>query len=257
MEALIEQMQSIGFNQYESKAYVALVKLGKSTAYQISKESGIPRARVYDVLKRLAEQGIAIQEEINEATYYSPLPVDVFLASIQSKWKTTFSTIHISLKQVEAVQPAPDNRVVSVQGKDAILAYCETLLEKAERKVIVSLWSGMYEMLEPLLKEAAHRCKMKGIVFQVEEPIQGLDLHRETSFVEGIGERKWFILSVDGREMLYGPSVEQRDIAFHTDDPVHIYLLENYVWHDILVNRLVKEKQMEQWISAERDEFFE
>jgi sugar-specific transcriptional regulator TrmB len=257
MDELIQKMQSIGFNQYESKAYLALVKLGTSNAYQISKESGIPRARVYDVLKSLSAQGITIQEEINKSTFYSPLPVDVFLTSIQAKWETTYSSIQESLKKLEAVQPEPDNRVASIQGQESILAFCETLLQKAERKVIVSIWSDMYKLLESLLKEAAHRCKMKGIVFQVADPIDGFDLHRQTNFIEQIGQKKWFILSIDGKEMLYGPSVEQRDTAFYTDDPVHIYLLENYVWHDILVNRLVKEKEMEKWISAERDEFFE
>ncbi|OMP68035.1 hypothetical protein BTO28_03515 [Domibacillus epiphyticus] len=66
------------------------------------------------------------------------------------------------------------------------------------------------------------------------------------------------ILSIDGNEMLYGPSVLEWEMAFYyTDEPVHIYLLENYIWHDILVNRIVKEKVMETWISRERDEFFQ
>ena len=37
---------------------------------------------------------------------------------------------------------------------------------------------------------------------------------------------------------------EERNIAFYTDDPVHIYLLEDYVWHDVLVNRLVRRSKM-------------
>ncbi|WP_050181899.1 TrmB family transcriptional regulator [Domibacillus robiginosus] len=256
MNGMIEKIQEMGFNQYESQAYVTLVKCGTSTAYQVSKESGIPRARVYDVLKSLAARGVVIQEKSGKSTLYSPLPVDVFLASIQSKWEATFSSVGESLKALEIVQPEPDKRVASIHGEEPILAFCETMLQKAERKVILSMWSGMYKMLQPLLKKAAHRCKMKGIVFQVEQPIRGLDVHRQTSFVEEIGQDKWFILSIDGKEMLYGPSVEQRATAFYTDDPVHIYLLENYVWHDILVNRLVKEKEMEKWISAERESFF-
>jgi hypothetical protein len=50
--------------------------------------------------------------------------------------------------------------------------------------VIVSLWRDMYKKREPLLKEAARRCKMNGIVFQVNEPLHGLDMHGQTSFVE-------------------------------------------------------------------------
>ena len=65
----------------------------------------------------------------------------------------------------------------------------------------------------------------------------------------------WFIVSIDSKEMIYGPSLEERNIAFYTDDPVHIYLLEDYVWHDVLVNRLVRRSQddLRQWITAERD----
>lgn len=58
--------------------------------------------------------------------------------------------------------------------------------------------------------------------------------------MENIGENKWFILSIDGKETIYGPSPETRETAFYTDDPIHINFLENYIWHDILVNRLVK-----------------
>jgi hypothetical protein len=45
------------------------------------------------------------------------------------------------------------------------------------------------------------------------------------------------------KQKCYGPSVEEREMAFYTEDPIHIYLFENYIWHDILVNRLMKEKR--------------
>lgn len=50
-------------------------------------------------------------------------------------------------------------------------------------------------MLELLLKKAAHRCKMKGIVFKVEGPIDGLALHSQTGFTEEIE----LVLSIDGK----------------------------------------------------------
>ncbi|MGW9128949.1 TrmB family transcriptional regulator, partial [Paenibacillus chitinolyticus] len=80
MSTLLEQLQLFGFNQYEAKAYMALVSLGASNAYQISKESGIPRARVYDTLDTLVSRGIVMLEEAEDGTKsYAPLPVDVFL----------------------------------------------------------------------------------------------------------------------------------------------------------------------------------
>jgi hypothetical protein len=96
------------------------------------------------------------------------------------------------------------------------------------------------------------------LFFQVENPLTDLVVHRRTDYVEHIGNKKWFILSVDGKEMIYGHSVEQDGKAFYTDDDVHVLLLENFIWHDALVIRLVQESKenLQPWISAEREKFF-
>jgi sugar-specific transcriptional regulator TrmB len=79
LENILQQLKKLGFNEYEAKSYVSLVKQGTVTAYQVSKDSGIPRARIYDVLSNLVEKGIVLKEEIEDGTKYSPLPVDIFL----------------------------------------------------------------------------------------------------------------------------------------------------------------------------------
>ncbi|KWW12610.1 MULTISPECIES: helix-turn-helix domain-containing protein [Peribacillus] len=258
MQDIIEKLQSLGFSQYEAKAYVSLVRQGPASAYQVSKESGIPRARIYEILNGLQEEGVVIKEEINDSIQYSPLPVDVFLESVRSRWDNTYQSISDTLKQFEKIGPVSDNRVMTLKGEEHILSFCRTLIQKAEKRVVVSLWSNMYEKLAPELKEAAEHCTLKGIAFQVESPLSGIEIHRQTSYVDNIGENEWFILSIDGTETIYGPASETRETAFYTDDPIHINFLENYIWHDILVNRLVKkdEADVDEWISRERNQFF-
>lgn len=39
MQDIIQKLQSLGFSQYEAKAYVSLVRQGPTSAYQVSKES--------------------------------------------------------------------------------------------------------------------------------------------------------------------------------------------------------------------------
>ncbi|WP_285768151.1 helix-turn-helix domain-containing protein [Peribacillus sp. SI8-4] len=258
MQDIIEKLQSLGFSQYEAKAYVSLVRQGPTSAYQVSKESGIPRARIYEILNKLQEEGVVIKEEINDSVQYSPLPVDVFLESVRSRWDNTYQSISDTLKQFEKIGPVSDNRVMTLKGEEHILSFCRTLIQKAEKRVIVSLWDKMYDKFERELKEAAEHCSLKGIAFQVETPLSGIDVHRQTSYVDNIGANKWFILSIDGSETIYGPDSEARETAFYTDDPIHINFLENYIWHDILVNRLVKKEaaNAEEWISKERQRFF-
>lgn len=258
MSDIVQQLKKLGFNEYEAKAYVSLVKLGPVTAYQVSKESGIPRARIYDVLTTLIEKGIVLKEDINDAARYSPLPVDIFLEKAKSDWQSTYSVINDSLKELETSAKEVDNRVITLKDYKTIISYCQTLINKAEERIIISMWDDMYMALEEHLAAAAKRAMVKGITIHVENPLTTIEPHRITPFTETSSTEHWFILSIDSKEMIYGPSFEERSTAFYTDDPVHIYLLEDYIWHDVLVNRLVRRSSddLEKWITNERKAFF-
>ncbi|PEL13315.1 TrmB family transcriptional regulator [Bacillus sp. AFS017336] len=258
MDNIVQQLKKLGFNEYESKSYLSLVKQGPVTAYQVSKDSGIPRARIYDVLSNLVEKGIVLREEINDTARYSPLPVEIFLQKAQSEWQSTYSEISDSLKSLENSSEKMDNRVISLKDYKTIINYCVTLIKKAEKRIVISMWDEMYEVLKKELIEASETVTIQGITLHVEDPIENLEIHRITPFTETKSTEHWFILSIDSKEMIYGPSTNERSIAFYTDDPVHIYLLEDYVWHDVLVNRLVRRSQddLEKWITAERKTFF-
>ncbi len=93
MEELITQLKEMGFTEYEAKAYTALVQQSHVSAYQVSKNSGIPRARVYDILNNLVEKGIVLKEETAEQTTYSAMPVSVFLQQMQQRWESNFTSI--------------------------------------------------------------------------------------------------------------------------------------------------------------------
>lgn len=255
----MQRLKKLGFNEYEAKSYLSLVKQGPVTAYQVSKESGVPRARIYDVLSNLVEKGIVLKEEINDSTRYSPLPVEIFLQKAQSEWQSTYTEISDSLRSLEASAEKTDNRVITLKDYQTIISYCQTLIKKANSRIVISMWDDMYEVLKDELAEAAaDNVTIQGITIHVENPIKNLEVHRITTFTETPSTERWFILSIDSKEMIYGPSIKERSVAFYTDDPVHIYLLEDYVWHDVLVNQLVRRSQddLDNWITTERKAFF-
>ena len=259
MENIVQQLKKIGFNEYEAKSYVALVKLGTVTAYRVSKDSGIPRSRIYEILNNLVEKGIALKEELEDGTQYSPLPVEILLKKALTEWNSNFEVISNSLRELESTEKKPDNRVLTLKDRETIINYCQVLLKKAKKRVIISMWDDMYNVLEEDLQEVAARVTVQGITLHVANPIGHVDSHRVTPFTETPSSEHWFIISIDAKEMIYGPSFKERSMAFYTDDPIHIYLLEDYVWHDVLVNRLVRHSQdndLQQWITSERKTFF-
>lgn len=53
----VNQLEAIGFTEYEARAYLLLLREGPQTGYHVAKVSGIPRPNIYPVLSRLVERG--------------------------------------------------------------------------------------------------------------------------------------------------------------------------------------------------------
>ncbi len=56
MADLIDKLKEIGFNTYEAKVYIALLKKYPVTGYEAAKLANIPQSRTYDTLKALEEK---------------------------------------------------------------------------------------------------------------------------------------------------------------------------------------------------------
>jgi sugar-specific transcriptional regulator TrmB len=71
---LFQQLLAVGLTEYESKAYLALLEKQSSSASELSKLSGVPRTRVYDILDRMARSGLCIELLGKEKKYQAASP---------------------------------------------------------------------------------------------------------------------------------------------------------------------------------------
>ena len=72
MDELVEKLKELGFNSYEARVYIALLKKYPATGYEISKLADIPQARAYDTLKALESAQIVISSK-NKPITYTPI----------------------------------------------------------------------------------------------------------------------------------------------------------------------------------------
>ena len=77
MDENISTLKGIGLTMYEAQAYVTLTSLIQGTADEVSKSSGIPRSKIYDVLKKLNEKDFIEVEDGRPLTYIAKSPVEV------------------------------------------------------------------------------------------------------------------------------------------------------------------------------------
>lgn len=74
----IDLLSRLGLNKYEIDAYVALVSAGKITASELSSASGIPGARVYDIMDSLEKKGFVLIGIGRPTTYQAVAPKEAF-----------------------------------------------------------------------------------------------------------------------------------------------------------------------------------
>ena len=263
MDSLIALLQPLGLTQYEARAFVALVQRGQNTAYQVSKDSGIPRARIYDVLDGLVRQGLVMLSPTPADTKrYQAVPITACLDQWRRRWQMRLDQVEEELQALTAARPAAPMTLATLQGADNITAFCRMLLQRANRYVMLSVWDAFYETLVPDLEAALSRgVRVKGLVMNVTTPVLGdLVAHRVNPYMASITTDRWFIVTVDGRELCYGHAPADDGPAFYTNDGVHLYLFEDYIWHDVLVNKLVTQGDaaaLDAWILPAQAQFFE
>ena len=100
MADLVEKLKEIGFNSYEAKVYIALLKKYPATGYEVSKLANIPQARTYDTLKVLEQKNIvATTNTAKSLSSYCWAGLGVALA-FQDSWLGFFDSISQRSKYV-------------------------------------------------------------------------------------------------------------------------------------------------------------
>ena len=77
MDENISTLKGIGLTMYEAQAYVTLTSLIQGSADEVSKNSGIPRSKIYDVLKKLNKKDFIEVKDGRPLTYIAKSPVEV------------------------------------------------------------------------------------------------------------------------------------------------------------------------------------
>ncbi len=82
-------LNELGLNEYESRAYLTVLEAGIVVAREISDRSGIPYAKVYQVLENLVQKQLIIADESRPKKFRSRNPLEAFkerLESIENEW---------------------------------------------------------------------------------------------------------------------------------------------------------------------------
>ncbi len=151
----LEELQALGFSEYEAKAYVALLKKSPVTGYELSRLSGVPRSMIYEVLDKLVLRGAAVSSPEEDITRYAPVPADTLLDRLRHQYEDMID--HAQHELATMSREADIDYVWSIKGYDNILAHARAMIQAAQSRIHIGLLPATFPDLEASLAEAAGR----------------------------------------------------------------------------------------------------
>ena len=162
-ELYIDNLKKLGLSEPESKVYLNLLKKKNFTATEISRISGTPRSKIYEILNKLINKGLCV-EILGSVKKYSPSnPKIAFTGLLQ-----TFQQDHqqelenkriLTSNLIETLLPffnsqkengSPLDYIQVIREKGSIMRKYHSLVDKAEYEML-ALVKGPYimDMLNP------------------------------------------------------------------------------------------------------------
>ena len=99
MEDIVEKLKDLGFNSYEAKVYIALLKKYPATGYEVSQIADIPQARAYDSLKSL-ELAKVVFSSSDKPQKYTPVSPKELTQRFKRKINSTIDFLEKRLPSV-------------------------------------------------------------------------------------------------------------------------------------------------------------
>jgi len=230
----VKLLQELGFSEYEAKAYAALLQRNPLNGYELAKFSGLPRANIYSVLQKLEERGAVARQDTPEGARYAPVSPEDLTRRLGSRYQGTLDQAQRSLGAIAT--PSEPDYVWNVRGREVTLEHARTLLDLAQKKLVLAV--SPEESLA--LSADTSRAVARGVDVTtlclaacVEEcgACRGHIYRYRAAPQEG---NRWLIVVPDGTEALLGQidSSEQAQ-AVRTREPLLVALAEWFVRHSI------------------------
>ena len=194
-------LANIGLSDYAIHTYLSLLKAHPVNGSQLSRQSGIPRARIYDILRMLKRRGFVAEAGKGK---FVPLPPDELIKQLRRDYEADLNRFKDLVNDVDA--PAGHDFIWTIIGYQRVMAKAGEMIDAAENEIYVRLFRQEADVLVPALKKAEQRAVPVKCIFM--EPFADTFnvqvIHPQHELVEEKLGGRSFDLIVDREEFIGG-----------------------------------------------------
>lgn len=230
-------MKRLGFSEYEVKAYMALLETYPVNGYGLSKSSGIPRSRIYEVLGNLEDKGVVFKQSEEDATVYFPLEPKLLIEKLKKELTEIIQSVESYTHDIYDASKE-DRRMINIKGYDEIISFLALILGQAEKRIALSIWEEESNLLKDVLVAAQRKgVVIRGIYFGENAPVEGLVYHRRINRYLVEKQERHINITIDGEQVVFGVISRGRDSSVSwIKDPGFVEMSEDYISHDVMIN---------------------
>lgn len=228
MEKTIDKLKELGFNSYEAKVYLALLKKYPATGYEVAQTADIPQARAYDALKSLVAESFVFSDQEKPQKY---IPISPKELTRRFKRKVN-STLEYLEKKLPSVREDYNEPIHTISGYENIIEKLREVINNAKESMYCEFWQSDYKQLEPEIMNAYDRgVDIKIVGYDNLQTVFGqVYSHEGAKELEYyLGSRMVFVLA-DNVESVWGRIEKQVIWTKHNDIA---FLMKEFMVHDM------------------------
>lgn len=160
-----ELLELLPLSGYERKAYLALLKVGRAPAAELSRKSGVPYGRIYQVLALLADKGMVATLPLKPKVFVAIEPRRA-VAALLNRQRAALQELETSVKRVEwkppvLASPKLEERTAVTTGRCALYDLLCDMLRVARREMCIT--AAAFGTSSPMVSVLATKAAIKGV----------------------------------------------------------------------------------------------
>jgi sugar-specific transcriptional regulator TrmB len=235
---MLYTFKELGFTEYETKIYLALLSQHPATAYALSQSSGVPHSRVYDIARRLIKRGLAIRVD-RSPDRFSPLSPDELVSKLKRDSRRHISALKRSLDSLRF--QSDFDPVWNITDREEALTMIQQLISEASQRIYLGIWDEeLREVSSPLKESTSKGVEISLLVYGSAELDFGRVYHHSTEVLDSAKGRTVDCV-VDSAACMSGflRSGENCQVVW-TRNPGLVQSIEEYIIHDLYLAEIQK-----------------
>ena len=134
INVIAEKFAMLGFKEYEARILAALLIIGPATAREIYELANVPRPKVYETLKSLANKGY-IEIQYGKPLVFVPLSQETLIERLRSSYNDIIDSLVKDLREFVVQRTPKPIYALTLIGENSALFKLREVLSRAKKEV--------------------------------------------------------------------------------------------------------------------------